>query len=161
MAALLLQPFLQSCGGDGGGGGGGGTGSAPAARLTPTSGRVSADSAVAAACTGGGAVAVHCANAERQRGLAGRRRHLGTDAAAAAALRRGDHGQCGRLRTRHRPLGRMLSGSDLNNRNDACLLPVTPGTASAAVASTVAVPVQTLREAEFQARRNAFAPGAL
>ena len=50
----------------------------------------------------------------------------------------------------------VLSGTDLNNRNDAYLLPVTPSTTSAAVASTVAAPVQALSEAEFQARRNAF-----
>ena len=50
----------------------------------------------------------------------------------------------------------VLSGTDLNNRNDAYLLPVTPGTASATAASTVETPVQALSEAEFQARRNAF-----
>ena len=50
----------------------------------------------------------------------------------------------------------VLSGTDLSNRNDAYLLPVTPGTTPAAVASTVAAPVQALSEAEFQARRNAI-----
>ena len=65
LTAVLLQPLLQSCGG-----GGGGEASVPAASLTPTSGRVSADSAVAAACTGGGAVGVLYANAEVEPSLA-------------------------------------------------------------------------------------------
>ena len=50
----------------------------------------------------------------------------------------------------------VLSGSDLNNRNDAYLLPVTPAAASAAATRVVATPVQGLSEAEFQASRNAF-----
>ena len=50
----------------------------------------------------------------------------------------------------------LLSGTDFNNRNDAYLLPVTSGTTLAAAASTAAVPVQALSEAEFQTRRNAF-----
>ena len=50
----------------------------------------------------------------------------------------------------------VLSGTDLNNRNDAYLLPVTPGTTPAAAASTVAAQVQAQSEPEFQARRNAF-----
>ncbi len=61
-AAVWLPLLLQSCGG--GGGGGTDAGSNPAASLTPSSGRVSADSLVAAGCTGGGAVGVLYANAE-------------------------------------------------------------------------------------------------
>ena len=50
----------------------------------------------------------------------------------------------------------LLSGTDFNNRNDAYLLPVTSGNTLAAAASTAAVPVQALSQAEFQTRRNAF-----
>ena len=50
----------------------------------------------------------------------------------------------------------VLSGSDLNNRNDAYLLPVTPAAASAAATRVVLAPVQGLSEADFQASRNAF-----
>ncbi len=70
-ATLCAVLALQSCGGgDGGEGGGGNQAAAPAAPLTPTSGRVSADSPVAADCTGGGAVGVLYANAEVEPTLA-------------------------------------------------------------------------------------------
>jgi len=59
LALLGAVLALQACGG-----GGGENASAPAAALTPTTGRVSADSPVAAGCTGGGAVGVLYANAE-------------------------------------------------------------------------------------------------
>lgn len=70
LACLALLLALQSCGGGGGGGGGGGDSAAPAVSLTPTTGRVSGDSPVAAACTGGGAVGVLFANAEVEPSLA-------------------------------------------------------------------------------------------
>ena len=50
----------------------------------------------------------------------------------------------------------VLSGTDLNNRNDAYLLPVTPAAASATAIGAEAPPVQAPSKAEFQARRNAF-----
>ena len=59
LASLVLLLALQSCGG-----GGGGDTAPPALSLTPTTGRVSGDSPVAATCTGGGAVGVLYANAE-------------------------------------------------------------------------------------------------
>ena len=50
----------------------------------------------------------------------------------------------------------VLSGTDLNSRNDAYRLPVTPAAASATATGAEAPPVQAPSEAEFQPRRNAF-----